>query len=76
MPNIEKEYPEGRRHAEMTLVRLLKRHRSWHEVREISEALWRVDFIADALKREHDKFHNNAGGNCESKSAPAMPESS
>ena len=68
MPNIEKEYPEGRSQTEMSLVRLLKGHRSWHEVREITEALWRVGFIADNMKREHDQFHKADGVNCESKS--------
>ena len=52
MPEIKLETPEGRNAAEMTLVRMLKKHRSWHDVTEITSALWRVGFIADAMERE------------------------
>lgn len=52
MPEIKVEVPEGRNKVEMSLVRMLKKHRSWADVRDISEALWRVGFIADGVERE------------------------
>ena len=61
MDNFNKEILEGRRNAEMNLVRLLKKHRSWADVLDISAALWRVGFIADCMESERHMFHKNGG---------------
>ncbi len=53
MAEIRKEVPSGRRNVEMILVRMLKKHMSWQDVRDITDALWRVGYIADSLEREH-----------------------
>lgn len=62
MNEINKEIPEGRRSAEMTLVRMLKKHMSWVDVVDITTALWRIGFIADSLEKEHRRFQSDKDG--------------
>jgi len=56
--------PKGRRSAEMVLVRMLKKHISWADVKDITDALWRIGFIADQLEEEKKLYKEN----CENKS--------
>ena len=66
MPVIKKEYPEGQRRAEMILVRMLTEHRSWADYMEITQALWRIRYHADSMKKERDHLTADMGVNCES----------
>ena len=62
MPEIKEEIPEGRRNTEMILVRMLKKHRSWVDVVDITAALWRVGFIADSIEEECNRNRGRIGG--------------
>ena len=52
MPIIKKEYPEGLRFNEMTLVKMLLDHRSWSDYRDIAQAIWNVRFHAQQMQKE------------------------
>ena len=64
MPEIKLEYPEGKRSAEMILVRMLNDKRSWHDYMEITQALWSIRFRAESMKKERDTL-NADNGVCE-----------
>jgi len=61
MPEIKKEYPEGKRSLEMVLVEMLAEHRSWDDYKKISQALWRIRFRAKGMEKERDIVCSDSG---------------
>lgn len=53
---IKAEYPQGQRHIEMTLVKMLSEKRSWNDIREIHTALWNIRSHAKSMKEEQKKL--------------------
>ena len=59
------DYPQGLRNAEMTLVRMLKQQRSWADIMDITDAIWRIQFIAEQMQKERDVLYGV--GSCDTK---------
>jgi len=52
MSELKKEYPEGLSGIEMMLVRMMTEKRSWNDYRDISTALWQIQFTARNMQKE------------------------
>ena len=56
---IEKENPKGLRYAEMTLVKMLKETRCWADKMEIMNALYKIRWDAESMKKESDALSSH-----------------
>ncbi len=55
MPEITKEYPEGRKSLEMALVKMLSDKRCWLDYVAIGNALHNIRMHAESMEKERDK---------------------